>query len=143
MSNDTVEVIPSYNVDDDDSDDEIQILEFRKITQDLLDNPQQQNSNESTSTSNETQAPKVTKKLSESQCPICFDDIDNATVTSCGHIFCLNCIEQSISSSHARGNSSIPRGKGLCPLCRKMVSFKETIVLKLRKGETKFTDFKN
>lgn len=117
-----------------DDDDDIEILEFRKITQDLLDNPEPQ-SQLPPSTSNH----QTVKKLSDIQCPICFDDIENATTTSCGHIFCLNCIEQSLSSSRARTNSNVARGKGLCPLCRKVVSFKETIVLKLKTADRVFT----
>ena len=111
------------NISSDDEDDEIEVLEFRKLTQDLLDHPSQ------------SEERRITKKLSDVQCPICFDVVNMATTTSCGHIFCLECIEHSISSSHARGQvRSSQRGRGLCPLCRKQVVFKETIPLKMKKA---------
>ena len=42
-------------------------------------------------------------------CPICFDDIGktNTATTSCGHVFCLQCISKHV----AEGNSD-------CPLCK-------------------------
>lgn len=131
---------------DSDSDDDIEILEFRKITQDLINNPQSQITNNdnhgSQSTPTTTPDHKTVKKLADIQCPICFDNIDVATVTSCGHVFCLECIEMSISSSHARGQGRMARGRGLCPLCRKVVSFKDTIVLKLKKSDRRFVEVK-
>ncbi|EGW31202.1 uncharacterized protein SPAPADRAFT_140703 [Spathaspora passalidarum NRRL Y-27907] len=113
----------SSDEEDDIGEEDVEIVEFRKVTNDLIDHPSQKPNH-------------TTKKLSDVQCPICFDDVTNATTTSCGHIFCLECIEQSISSSHARGQvSGNGRGKGLCPLCRKQVSFKDTILIRLKVGE--------
>ncbi|KAI5968429.1 hypothetical protein KGF57_000123 [Candida theae] len=135
------------DTDSDDDDDDVEILEFRKITQDLLDNPQSQEAsneidgNEASASATKPDH-KTVKRLGDIQCPICFDNIDVATVTSCGHVFCLECIEASISSSHARGQGRMPRGRGLCPMCRKVVSFKETIVLKLKKSTRKFVEAK-
>lgn len=115
---------PGYVIDllsgDEDDDDEVEILEFRQETENLLNNP--------TSTTNL----KIVKKLNDVECPICFDEVTNATVTSCGHIFCLDCIQQSISSSSARGQTRGKRGVGLCPLCRKKVNFKDTTVLRMK-----------
>ncbi|CAI5758472.1 unnamed protein product [Candida verbasci] len=124
-------------------DNDIEIIEFRKLTQNLINNPQAKETNnlndsKEDDTTHEDDSEKVVKKLSDSQCPICFDEITNATITSCGHLFCLECIEQSISNSSARGqirsNNNNSRGKGLCPLCRKQVSFKDTILLKMKKS---------
>lgn len=103
---------------DDDDDDEVQVLEFHKQTQQLL-----------------SQAPpKVVKKLSEAECPICFDTLTEATATFCGHVYCLNCLQRSVSLSSARGQTSGRKGVGLCPLCRKTVAFKDGLVLRLRTG---------
>ncbi|KAI3402600.2 hypothetical protein KGF56_004692 [Candida oxycetoniae] len=121
-------------------DDEVEILEFRKITQDLINSTDHEQQPQSQQEKQSNSGHKVTKKLSDIQCPICFDIVENATTTTCGHIFCLQCIEQSISSSRARGQANMPRGKGLCPLCRKVVSFKETIILKLKKADTVFRE---
>lgn len=129
----TPEYVINLSSDEEEIDDnDVEIVEFRKLTADLIQNPQQPPESRTT-----------TKKLADIQCPICFDEVTQATTTTCGHIFCLECIQQSISSSHARGqvrnNGSGRRGQGLgvglCPLCRKKVSFKETIVLRLKKGK--------
>lgn len=74
---------------------------------------------------------KVTKKLADIECPICVDKISKATATTCGHIFCLECLQQSISSSAARGQTH-KKGVGLCPLCRKEVTFKDVTVLRMK-----------
>ncbi|RCK55139.1 E3 ubiquitin-protein ligase complex SLX5-SLX8 subunit SLX8 [Candida viswanathii] len=104
--------------------DDIEEVEFRNATQQLIDNPAQADDH------------NTTKRLADIQCPICFDDVSKATVTSCGHVFCLECIDQSISSSHARGQvRNTQRGKGLCPLCRKEVTFKETILIRAKKAQ--------
>ncbi|CAH6720456.1 hypothetical protein CLIB1444_04S00452 [[Candida] jaroonii] len=99
----------------DESDGEVQLLEIRNQTNDLINGT----------------GHKITKKLGDIECPICFDEITNATTTSCGHIFCLECLQQSISSSTARGQTR-RRGVGLCPLCRKHVQFKNSLVLRMK-----------
>lgn len=105
------------NLSSEDEDD-VEIIAFKRETQDLIDNP--------------VQPPHTTKKLSNIQCPICFDEVTNATATSCGHVFCLECIQQSIASSTARGQTKGKKGVGLCPLCRKRVTFKETMLLRMK-----------
>ncbi|KAG7194920.1 uncharacterized protein KQ657_004028 [Scheffersomyces spartinae] len=101
---------------DDDDDDDLEILEFRKNTESLISHKHQQQ----------------VEKLNQVTCPICFESPNFPTVTSCGHLFCLECIKQSISSSAARGQvSSGSHGAGLCPLCRKRVVFRDTVVLRL------------
>lgn len=108
--------------EEDDDDTAVEILEFRNATTNLLNNPQSNN------------LPKIVKRLNDVECPICFDQVDNATVTSCGHIFCLDCIQQSISSSSARGQTRGKKGVGLCPLCREKVIFKNTTLLRIKTG---------
>ncbi|KAK6460169.1 hypothetical protein DFJ63DRAFT_264230 [Scheffersomyces coipomensis] len=113
------EYIINISSDDDVDDTDLQIIEeYRKETQDLLDNPDQPHH-------------ETIKKLSDSQCPVCFDEMTEATATSCGHMFCLECIQQSLSSSNARGQVR-RHGVGLCPLCRKQVTFKDTIILRMK-----------
>jgi SNF2 family DNA or RNA helicase len=46
--------------------------------------------------------------LNEQKCPICLDSIERPTVTSCGHLFCGECINNSFNSSQGKK----------CPLCR-------------------------
>lgn len=103
--------------DEGEEEDDVQMLEFHKQTQSLIDKP----------------APKIVKKLSEAECPICFDSIASATTTSCGHLFCLECLQKSISASAARGQTRRAKGVGLCPMCRESVLFKDAIVLRLKK----------
>lgn len=115
-----VAMSPGYVINiesEDDDENDVEIMEFRQNTRDLL---------------KENSKPTIVKKLSEVQCPICFDEVTQATTTLCGHVFCLECIQQSISSSNARGQVRGKRGTGLCPLCRKTVAFKDTIVMKMK-----------
>lgn len=106
------------SISSDDDDDDVEVLEFRKQTEELI-----------------AQAPpKVVKKLSDAECPICFDSITAATATLCGHVYCLECLQQSLSASSARGQTRGRRGVGLCPMCRKTAAFKDSIVLRLKTG---------
>lgn len=109
-----------YVISDED-DDDVKLLEIRNDTNDLINNAQ-------------AAEHKITKKLNDVECPICFDEITKATATSCGHIFCLECIQKSVASSNARGQARGKRGVGLCPLCRKKVVFKDTVVMKMKVG---------
>lgn len=104
---------------EDEDDDDLQVLQFQSQTQELI-----------------LQAPpKIVKKLSDAECPVCFDSISNATTTSCGHVYCLECLQKSISASSARGQTRGRKGVGLCPMCRKSVTFKDTVVLRLKTGK--------
>lgn len=111
------------NLSSEDEDD-VEIIAFKRETQNLIDNPAQPPHSNST------------KTLSNVQCPICFDEVTTATATSCGHVFCLECIQQSVASSTARGQTKGKKGVGLCPLCRKRVTFKDTVVLRMKVGTT-------
>lgn len=106
------------SISSDEEDDDVEVLEFRKLTQQLI----------------ALAPPKVVKKLAHAECPICFDEITNATSTPCGHVYCLECLQRSVSASSARGQTRGRKGVGLCPMCRKTVAFKDVIVLRLKTG---------
>lgn len=67
--------------------------------------------------------------FNKAKCPICFDQIDEAVVTPCGHLFCADCIYEAIPNSKVK---TVNRGN--CPLCRKVVSLKDLIHLRMRKA---------
>lgn len=48
------------------------------------------------------------KDIDKQHCPICLDSIETPTVTSCGHLFCADCINTAFNSSSNR----------ICPCCR-------------------------
>lgn len=124
-SQDYVIDITSDN-DEECDDNSIEVIDFKKHTQSLLD--MLAPSTLGSCSSNTC----TTKKMAHIQCPICFDEIKRAAATLCGHIFCLECIQQGISSSYARGQVGGRHGQGLCPLCRKNIHFKDVVLLRLK-----------
>ena len=48
------------------------------------------------------------KDIDKQNCPICLDSIDSPTVTSCGHLFCSDCINAAFNATMNR----------VCPCCR-------------------------
>jgi len=58
-------------------------------------------------------------RLGEITCVICMDNPTDLTATSCGHVFCHECLMQAIIASENRGPDS---RKGQCPVCRKSQS---------------------
>ena len=48
-------------------------------------------------------------KLKDEDCVICMDTFDNPTLTPCGHIYCLECIQLALNNSNK------------CPQCRKPI----------------------
>lgn len=121
MSAEIGDEVISVTSDQENDEDDVEVIELRRETQDLINNPAYQEHRDEK------------KHLQGVQCPICFDEVTAATVTLCGHIFCLECIQQSVASSTARGQTRGRRGVGLCPLCRKNVAFKDTVLLRLKK----------
>lgn len=103
---------------DDEEGNEVEVVSVKNQSLLLLANPK-------------LESRTSAKTLAAVECPICFDTITTATITLCGHIFCLECVYQSILSSSARGQAR--HGKGLCPLCRENVTFKDTTVLRMKK----------
>lgn len=52
--------------------------------------------------------PQSLSNMSEPpKCPVCWDNVDQATLTPCGHLFCFRCITNALAFS---GQS--------CPVCR-------------------------
>ena len=47
----------------------------------------------------------------QDECPICMDDVKNAVITTCGHVFCRGCVENWLINESAK-----------CPLCRADIS---------------------
>ena len=58
------------------------------------------------------------------ECPICLELFTNPITTSCGHNFCKNCLEKSLSQS--------------CAICRSYISY-----ISLNLGVSKLVDFIN
>lgn len=54
-------------------------------------------------------------------CSICIDVLDNPTMTSCGHLFCYNCIKLCLSH------------KKRCPMCKADLEGKDLMVMNLKK----------
>ena len=46
------------------------------------------------------------------RCPICFDSLQNPSVTLCGHVYCTECI------------MTVARSSKQCPICRKKLNIK-------------------
>ncbi|OBT60310.1 hypothetical protein VE03_10186 [Pseudogymnoascus sp. 23342-1-I1] len=47
-------------------------------------------------------------KLAATECAICLDQPKEMTITHCGHMFCLECINAALNTSNSR----------MCPICR-------------------------
>lgn len=60
-------------------------------------------------------------KIGKRQCIICMENFTNATITSCGHIYCHECLTQALIA----GEKNSDRGVGNCPVCRKPVQRKK------------------
>lgn len=58
-------------------------------------------------------------KLGDITCVICMENPTDLTATSCGHVFCHECLMHAIIASENRGPD---HRKGQCPVCRKMLS---------------------
>ncbi|OAA53406.1 Zinc finger, RING/FYVE/PHD-type [Cordyceps fumosorosea ARSEF 2679] len=54
-------------------------------------------------------------KLATYQCPICMDNVTDLTVTHCGHLFCMDCLNHSMD---------VEVTKGKCPMCRSKIDTK-------------------
>lgn len=62
------------------------------------------------------------KRFNQSQCPVCYDVLSPAVVTPCGHLFCAECLFQSLN--HSGRLQPMRRDMGQCPLCRRVFAYK-------------------
>ena len=57
------------------------------------------------------------KKIDENEkCAICLDELDNPTLTACGHLFCYDCLKMCLGD------------KKMCPMCKANLAGKELLV---------------
>ncbi|RMD43627.1 hypothetical protein DV735_g1545, partial [Chaetothyriales sp. CBS 134920] len=65
-------------------------------------------------------------RLTAYKCPVCMDTPVNATTTICGHLFCHQCIVETLQwSAKQRDGPGARRKCGMCPVCRKVLSIKD------------------
>ncbi|RMZ75366.1 hypothetical protein DV738_g5508, partial [Chaetothyriales sp. CBS 135597] len=65
-------------------------------------------------------------RLTAYKCPVCMDTPVNATTTICGHLFCHQCIVETLQWSAKQRDGPGARKKcGMCPVCRKVLSIKD------------------
>jgi SNF2 family DNA or RNA helicase len=67
----------------------------------------------------------------EQNCSICFDELSNPSLTSCGHIFCKECLEMCLQV------------KKLCPMCKTDLTGKEIYLIDSKKDEEKNPEEEN
>lgn len=53
--------------------------------------------------------------LREYECPICFELLDDAYLTKCGHYFCKGCIQECLNLKHE------------CPTCKSETTIEEAV----------------
>lgn len=82
--------------------------------------------------------PETYKPIKEYLCPICFEPPDIAMVTTCGHVFCCDCLFQMVNNSNPSRNPNNTSNamSGLCALCRSKVDLRHVVMMKLRKKNT-------
>lgn len=72
------------------------------------------------------------KRFNQSQCPVCYDVLSPAVVTPCGHMFCAECLFQSLD--HSGRLQPMRRDMGQCPLCRRVFAYKAVQYLVFKKA---------
>lgn len=125
----------SDNDDDDEDEDDIIMLDGKPVqtTDELLRVPTASN------TSNDATA--TTKTLKDVTCAICMDKLTDAVAAACGHVFCADCIYRALASSKethdGRSGARVGPRQGKCPMCRKVVAYKNLVWLKVRTKRTR------
>jgi SNF2 family DNA or RNA helicase len=64
----------------------------------------------------------------DENCSICMDAIENPTLTTCGHIFCYDCLKLCLSN------------KKVCPICKANLTGKELLVVNKKNNKTEETN---
>jgi len=94
----------------------------RKVDQSSLTNQ----AKESTATSSSTTSSVSTPSSSTKKCSICLEQVKQASVTPCGHLFCWLCIHQHIENAQRFASST---SNALCPSCREPIESNRIIFL--------------
>lgn len=68
----------------------------------------------------------------DEECSICLETIENAMITSCGHIFCKNCFEQ-LSNNEENLDSNLFS----CPICKNILHLDSIFPIPNKKKEVK------
>lgn len=136
-ANVSVELIADelHSDNDDDDEDDIIMLDGKPVqtTDELLRVPT------ASTTSNDATA--STKTLKDVTCAICMDKLTDAVAAACGHVFCADCIYRALASSKethdGRSGARVGPRQGKCPMCRKVVAYKNLVWLKVRTKRTR------
>lgn len=69
-------------------------------------------------------------RLSHLKCVICLDTPTDLTATTCGHLYCHECITSALKATTTPSGSA----SGTCPVCRRKVTIKSLIPLAILKA---------
>lgn len=72
---------------------------------------------------------KERKGLNDFQCPVCLSEPEVVAITTCGHIYCSDCVFKALSSSNRATASS-----GECSICRRKVQYRYVTFLEFKLG---------
>lgn len=120
-------------VDEDEDEDDVIMLDGKPAptTDELLTQIKSQGPN--TTASATTTSTSGGKSFKDVTCAICMDLITDAVAAACGHVFCAGCIYRALASSREPGSNGSGGGhRGKCPMCRKVISYKNLVWLKVR-----------
>jgi SNF2 family DNA or RNA helicase len=68
---------------------------------------------------------KTPEIIDNENCSICMDQLDNPTLTACGHLFCYECLKMCLGD------------KKRCPMCKTDLTGKDLLVMNLKVNENK------
>lgn len=127
-----VDVNAGYDDVTEESDDDLVMLDGKPTlsTDQLLNQIKEKDGHSSSVGPAATSA----KTFQDVTCVICMDPIADAVAAACGHVFCASCIYRALASSREPGHGGTGPGgrRGKCPMCRKVVAYKNLVWLKVR-----------